>query len=133
MPPTGLGLSDTNILPPRAAIGEHARTAAEPNAPVSCLQGQNSRPPAPTRRAPRRIAKRRIDKAARGQLGRPFCTSVRSAPELRLAAQINGRAGLSFKSYTAISASRLRLRIWKILFFQRITLNSESFRKVLLA
>src|SRR6266566_2624554 len=106
MPPTGLGLSDTNILPPRAAIGEHARTAAEPNAPVSCLQGQNSRPPAPTRRAPRRIAKR------------------------RLAAQINGRAGLSFKSYTAISASRLRLRIWKILFFQRITLNSESFRKV---
>jgi len=24
MPPTGLGLSGTNILPPRAAIGEHA-------------------------------------------------------------------------------------------------------------
>jgi len=40
-------------------------STAEPNVPESCLQAQNSRPPAPTRRAPRRIAKRRIDKAAR--------------------------------------------------------------------
>src|SRR5258708_16920804 len=33
---------------------------------------QNFRPPAPTRRAPRRIAKRRIDKAARRKHGRPL-------------------------------------------------------------
>src|SRR6266496_4366402 len=58
-------------------------------------------------------------KAARLKRGRPFCTSVRS--QASASAQINGRAGLFFKSYPAISARRLRLRIWKILFFQRIT------------
>src|SRR6266480_2641327 len=44
-----------------------ALSTAEPNAPESCLQAQNSRPPAPTRRTPRRIAKRRGKKAARGR------------------------------------------------------------------
>jgi hypothetical protein len=37
----------------------------------STLKWSQFRPPAPTRRALRRIAKRRIDKAARGN-GRPF-------------------------------------------------------------
>ena len=36
------------------------------------------RPPAPTRRTPRRIAKRRIDKAARRDNGRPFRVAVPS-------------------------------------------------------
>src|SRR6266516_4120368 len=89
-----------------------------------------NRPPAPTRRTPRRIAKRR-DQKGRSVPGRPFLATIDARASA--SAQINGRAGLSFKSYPAISASRLRLRIWKILFFQRITFNSESFRKVLLA
>jgi len=45
---------------PAAGARPEASSAAELNAPESCLKAQNSRPPAPTRRAPRRIAKRRI-------------------------------------------------------------------------
>jgi hypothetical protein len=49
-----------------------SQSAAEPNAPESCLQAQNFRPPAPNRRSPRRIAKRRTHKAARGNAGGLF-------------------------------------------------------------
>src|SRR3989442_8483145 len=44
--------------------------------PGITLKAQNSRPPAPTRRAPRRIAKRRIDRAARGNTGGPFYATL---------------------------------------------------------
>ncbi len=53
MPPTGLGLSGTNILPPRAAIGEHATAAerlAKPKFPTS---GANSPDPAQDSQASR--------------------------------------------------------------------------------
>ena len=45
---------------------------------ISQLMDLEFRPPAPTRRAPRRIAKRRMDKAARRDNGRPFRVAVAS-------------------------------------------------------
>src|SRR6266516_2147391 len=47
----------------------------EPIAPESKLNASEFRPPAPTRRAPRRIAKRRMNKAARGNSGGLFMRS----------------------------------------------------------
>ena len=47
---------------------------------VQLLDSRNTladRPPAPTRRTPRRMAKRRIDKAARRKYGRPFRVPLR--------------------------------------------------------